>query len=134
VSKILIAMASQKSRLFVLTLLAVFFVAAAAYLLLVLSPNKEVRADVKAREDVKSFLHNSQPCAKAYANEEVLRKIRALSDRNRKLIQISNMLPKRIDYFVVDASSKQIVASVIYHPDRGCSGIYTIEPDFTSLN
>jgi hypothetical protein len=134
VSKILIAMASQKSRLFVLALLAVCFATVTAYLFLLLNPSKEVRADVKAKQDVESFLLNSQPCAKANANDAVLRKIRALSDKNRKLIEISNMLPKRIDYFVVDATSKQIIASVIYHPDRGCSGIYVEEPDFTSFN
>lgn len=132
--KILVVMASQRSRLFVLSLVGACFAAVTAYIFLVTSPNKKFRADAKAREEVESFLRDSRFCEKAYANDAVLGKIRALSDKNRKLIQISNMLPKRIDYFVVDASSKQIVASVIYHPDRGCSGIYTIEPDFTSLN
>jgi hypothetical protein len=128
-------MASQKSRHLALTLLGVCFAAAAAYMLLVQGSNEKFRADVKAKDEVESFLRESQSCIKTHTDDDaLLKKIRGLSVSDRKLIKASNFLPKRVDYFVVDRSKKQIVASISFHPDRGCTGIYISEPDFTSLN
>ena len=76
----------------------------------------------EATREVEAYLLNPSVCP---ANKDIyeISKIAELKTPKTRLVIAKIMLPKRIDFDLVDISSGKNVTRVIYKPDRGCAGV-----------
>jgi len=74
--------------------------------------------------DMERFLRNPGICKSENIDNSVLKAISDVSADDLSLIIKLNALPKRIDFYVQRKSTNRLFAEIIYHPDRGCNGIF----------
>jgi hypothetical protein len=74
--------------------------------------------------DMKKFIDDPNICKPRDINKAALDVISTIPKDDLVLIVKVNALPKRIDFYIQQKSTKKSFLEISYNPDRGCDGIF----------